>query len=272
MNSMDIKPHVARIKTLIETNPRKPNEYKKSILYQLFDITNPDVVDAPFIKQLKRCVLRIHPDKSQLPPEYFILAKYAYGVIKTNYENSQIEKSNVMEKYDALKNETILNVKIKPIIHIDENSPFTIDKFNSAFDEQTRYDREQTNQDRNDCLEWWRPQNNVSSYDNTDTIGNISYQPPIAAYVDPLEILNRQSTHQLVVHSGEITSCQADNGYHTAASSSTLPFADIRRVYHDKAWTDLDAISESNRARIQRDVMSSYNCLKNEFYTPLFDN
>ena len=58
--------------------------------YELPDLLNLFKLDYNFktedLKQAKRMVLMTHPDKSQLPKEYFLFFSKAYKIIYSIYE------------------------------------------------------------------------------------------------------------------------------------------------------------------------------------------
>jgi hypothetical protein len=63
--------------------------YSFKEVIDLFDLTDPNNITQEQLKQAKMKVLRTHPDKSRLPPEYFLFYKKAFEIIIEFYNNQQ---------------------------------------------------------------------------------------------------------------------------------------------------------------------------------------
>ena len=63
--------------------------YSFQELLQLFELTVPNEITENDLKRAKLIVLKTHPDKSRLPPEYFIFYKKAFEIIVEFYNTQQ---------------------------------------------------------------------------------------------------------------------------------------------------------------------------------------
>jgi len=63
--------------------------YSFQELLNLFEITNANNITNEQLKQAKLLVLKTHPDKSRLSPEYFLFYKKAFEIIVEFYNNQQ---------------------------------------------------------------------------------------------------------------------------------------------------------------------------------------
>ena len=77
--------------------------YSLDELFQLFDFTVNENINLDQIKQAKRKVLMMHPDKSKLPSEYFLFYKKAFELVVRTYDSQQKTSSVVPdEKIDYI--------------------------------------------------------------------------------------------------------------------------------------------------------------------------
>ena len=63
--------------------------YSFNELLNLFEITDPNNITTEQLKRAKILVLKTHPDKSRLSPEYFLFYKKAFEIIVEFYNNQQ---------------------------------------------------------------------------------------------------------------------------------------------------------------------------------------
>ena len=64
-------------------------------LLQLFDLKDNSYLTIEDIKRAKHKVLMIHPDKSNLPSEYFLFYKKAFELVHEQFQNTQKEHQTV---------------------------------------------------------------------------------------------------------------------------------------------------------------------------------
>jgi hypothetical protein len=58
-------------------------------LLQLFELNDATEITTEKLKRAKMMVLKTHPDKSRLPPEYFLFYKKAFEIVVEFYNNQQ---------------------------------------------------------------------------------------------------------------------------------------------------------------------------------------
>ena len=98
------------------------DNYTLNDLYNLFNIPLGNSLDEQLLKNAKQIVLKIHPDKSQLEPKYFIFFSGAYKRLYSIYE-FQNKKQFFNNCYNWLKPNGYL------IIHLIDRDKFSARKF-----------------------------------------------------------------------------------------------------------------------------------------------
>jgi hypothetical protein len=112
--------------------------YKFQEILDLFELTNK--ISEDDIKRCKKTVLMTHPDKSRLPPEYFLFYKKAFDVILEFYKNQtkttqEVTKENAQyTHFNPNSWDKNTNKKIGENINKMEHGEFN-NKFNQLFDD-----------------------------------------------------------------------------------------------------------------------------------------
>jgi hypothetical protein len=100
-SSYSLPQHCARRPVSIQQNnhPRAHNLQLKSYsfqeLLQIFDLSIDFHLED--LKRAKRKLMMVHPDKSNLPPEYFLFYKQAYEIIVQYYESNHRQNQPINE-------------------------------------------------------------------------------------------------------------------------------------------------------------------------------
>lgn len=82
--------------------------YSLDDLFALFDIATPTSITIEEMKRAKKKVLMTHPDKSGLPPDYFLFYKKAFDAVVKFWENQNKQNQAITEentKYQPVKTE-----------------------------------------------------------------------------------------------------------------------------------------------------------------------
>jgi hypothetical protein len=117
----------------IELNVEK---YSKEGLYKLFGITNHTLTEEN-MREIKRNVLKTHPDKSQNDPKYFIFFSKAYQRLYNIYEFQNKNKKNINDTEYIYDNDTENNHEyLKNVFEKDDLGLKNPDKFNEWFNKQ----------------------------------------------------------------------------------------------------------------------------------------
>ena len=139
--------------------------YSFKEVLDLFDLN--DNFNTEDLKRAKKKVLMIHPDKSNLPSEYFLFYKKAYEIIyhffEENIKQSKAVPTEKME-YDAMNTSHEMKSQINKSISSMKSGEFN-KKFNEVFDKNMSKSIENKN-------EWF--QKNEALYEESVTSkGNI---------------------------------------------------------------------------------------------------
>jgi len=129
------------------------DNYNLEDILHLFKI--PQYFDERHMKQAKQIVLKTHPDKSQLPPEYFIFYSKAYKVLYSIWEfrkKGDVDAENKNTEYTTLKDEekeVLLND------FFESNKKFkNVKNFNQWFNKEFEKNRLQNEQQEKGYGDW----------------------------------------------------------------------------------------------------------------------
>jgi len=138
--------------------------YSLEELYGLFKIQNYTLTDE-VMREAKKIVLKMHPDKSKIGPEFFLFYSKAYKRLFEIYEfqnKSEIKKHDTNDYYDS-QNVKTLDVLFETQSHLKDSNDF-----NKWFNKQ--FDKYKLEDERNDkgYGDW------LKSDDGVSNLGNIS--------------------------------------------------------------------------------------------------
>jgi hypothetical protein len=129
------------------------DNYNLEDILHLFKI--PQYFDENHMKQAKQIVLKTHPDKSQLPAEYFIFYSKAYKVLYSIWEfrkKGDVNSENKNTEYTTLKDEekeVLLND------FFESNKKFkNVKNFNQWFNKEFEKNRLQNEQQEKGYGDW----------------------------------------------------------------------------------------------------------------------
>lgn len=86
------------------------NTYSFDEILDLFNLTNANNITVQQLKDAKKIVLKMHPDKSRLPPEYFLFYKKAFEIIVDFFNNQN--KVNVQVPTTEIKYSVPTNISV----------------------------------------------------------------------------------------------------------------------------------------------------------------
>ena len=250
------------------------NNYELKDILNLFHI--PIHFEEKDLKKAKGIVLRIHPDKSRLPSEYFLFYSKAYKMLysvwefrQTTTKNTEYEKDEYSEKdkkrvlHDFLKerdfnvwfNEEFEKNKIKT--EADEGYG---EWFESTTDENTMDDFEakKKKQRMQDIIKYKEVEEITASAsikgENLGGIGNDigSYSSDLFSKL-PYQDLKKAHTETVIgVTDEDYDTMQKFNTveeYKTFRNSQNMqPFSDSQSMQYLRKKTELDSESSSKRA------------------------
>ena len=198
--------------------------YSFKEVLDLFDLN--DNFNMEDLKRAKKKVLMIHPDKSNLPSEYFLFYKKAYEIIyhffEENVKQSKAVPTEKME-YHAMNTSEQMKSQINESISTMKNGEFN-KKFNEVFDKNMSRPIENKNE--------WFQKNEALYEESASSKGNIG------------EAMNRirEQNSGLVRYNGVQTLNRGgtnlydddSNSYISCAPFSKLKFDDLRKVHKDE--------------------------------------
>jgi len=222
------------------------NEYSFSEILTLFNISSPNITDQ-HIKTAKRKLAQIHPDKSKLPPEYFVFFKAAYDRILYHYNKDKA----LNEKMES--NISKANIGYNPTEFKIEKSG---EKYsNAAFEHITDYNKKieiakQKNSWFSDASLDYEKINNI---DGTNGSGMrtrlVNNSLVVKQEIKPLYL---QSAGGSNFYDDDDES--NDTEYITCDMFGKLKYDDIRKVHNDFTVThvDMNSFSEKGRPNIEQ--------------------
>lgn len=239
--------------------------YSFKELLDLFNLSYNISIDE--LKHAKKRVLMTHPDKSNLPPEYFLFYKKAFEHIVNYYETTQkTNKTLPTEKpiYSVFKTEDITTTTEKAIekqINKIPKKEFN-KKFNKLFEENMAEKRINKN-------EW---------FSSDEPIYNIDKNITLSSMGDVIETI-KKSTSAVVMYNGVqelkhntggslYDDEENENQYVCSDPFGKLKYDDLRKVHKDQT---LIAVSEKEYTNIPKyNSVEQYNRVRNsEPLTPM---
>ena len=198
--------------------------YSFKEVLNLFDLN--DNFNMEDLKRAKKKVLMIHPDKSNLPSEYFLFYKKAYEIIyhffEENVKQSKAVPTEKME-YNAMNTSEQMKSQINESISTMKNGEFN-KKFNEVFDKNMSKPIENKN-------EWFKKnealyEESVTSKSNIgEAMNRIREQNSGLVRYNGIQSLNGGGTSLYDDDSNSYISCDP---------FSKLKFDDLRKVHKDE--------------------------------------
>lgn len=245
-------------------------------LLNLFEL-DPHHVSPEALKHAKKKVLRMHPDKSKLPPEYFLFYKKAFSVIVHMYENTIKTSQEVPTDRDMeyIPEKAIPEISTKQIRNTIEKIDATQfqTQFNRLFEE---HHATQIDPERN---RWFQEEDSMyEEVSRVQTVGQMG---------DALNSI-KQRSHQMIVHrdiqplsctQGSISGGRGNfydqdkededtmGDYITSDPFSKLKFDDLRKVHKDQT---VFSVNERDIDKVPRyNSVDAYQRARGNGYVPM---
>ena len=246
-----------------QTQKQKHNldlaSYSFDEILQMFDLTY--AISIEDLKRAKRKVLMSHPDKSSLPPDYFLFYKRAFELV-VNYQQSHSRQSQIVNEHTS--------VEYVPLTETDTNTKRQLSEKTKTDHFQQRFNElfEQNMAEKPDPTrnEWFRSESTSSLYETQGTVSASNLNSSFES------IKSRQREQGLVRYTGirELSSFAggASSFYDTGPSTmganpdgmdddiyvssdpfSKLKFEDLRKVHKDQT---VFAVSEQDYANVPK--------------------
>jgi hypothetical protein len=216
--------------------------YTLEELLDLFHLQAHDM-DIDSLKRAKKQVLMMHPDKSKLPPEYFLFYKKAFDIIVRMYDHVQKVSHTVSEQTYVAEKSDISNKQFRQ--NLGKIPPEEFQKtFHSLFEQHVK---KPVSTDKH---KWFST--DTSPYDDY-TVQNATQ---MSAAIE--QIKERQK--DLVVYKGvtllsDTSSSNSlyerddENEYVECDPFSKLKFEDLRKVHRDQT---VFSVRDSDLSQIHR--------------------
>jgi hypothetical protein len=201
------------------------------------------------LKQAKKKVLQMHPDKSHLPPEYFLFYKRAYEKIVDLYDD--LDRQNRRPTKESTKyntnilasngRETVFDFDHSIKKQIDKRGADDTEKFNRDFNdlfEKNMLQRPNAAKNNWFCAEvddTTAPYKVPTTGVSVGTIGKIMEDMKTAAASSALTLRNREVKDYY--HSGGVSVSnlyEDDDNNYICASGGGLQYDDIRKVHKNE--------------------------------------
>ncbi len=196
------------------------NNYDLDSLVALFKI--PIHFEEHHLKQAKKTVLAMHPDKSNLDKEYFLFFSKAYKIIYNIYQFKTKSTTRKVEEYNKLKYADTQDEKEydkQQVINKLTQSKHFIKTFNEMFD------KHYTQKDHG-YGEWLTSQ---------EDIHNVSQEDFNTLKEKTRSIVIRQEVEGVDIYAGDILGADTvDNGY------GTNQYEDLKYAYTDALVLGVD--------------------------------
>lgn len=232
------------------------NMYKFKEILDLFQLDYKISIED--LKKARMMVLKMHPDKSRLPPDYFLFYKKAFDIV-LKYYNENTKTSVEVPTTEQIYEPESVDKRMAHTIHKamnDMGNDHFQKKFNQLFDENMK----KPQRDNND---WFKNNDPLYQFDN------ISSTAALAGAVESI----KQKNAALIKYNG-VENLSSGNGtygnlydddeefsdtYVTCDPFSKLKFEDLRKVHKDQTVL---AVSESDFSKMK--TFSSMDHLQRE--------
>jgi hypothetical protein len=249
--------------------------YSLEELLSLFGLTAYNI-STNDLRQAKKRVLMLHPDKSKLDSKYFLFYKKAFDVIVQFYDNQNRQHKQVDGKELVYQpnedNDNSTSDNINKQINDISNSDFQ-DKFNRLFESNNMGNRPDTTQN-----EWFKqednefkiPEGKISRNEMGDAFNRVKQQSNSVIKYNGVQ----EMSHTTSV--GNSSLYEDTDQYVSCDPFGKLQYDDLRKVHRDQTVLavsehDFDqsktykSVDEFNRARSQY----SYDPLEKEKATTM---
>jgi hypothetical protein len=231
-----------------DNHPRVHNldirQYGLDEIYDLFGVRR-DTLSIEDLKKAKHRVLMTHPDKSGMPPDYFIFYKKALEVLATDYaEMHRVEQSNSrmtelqQSGYEYAHGGGEEDDRLRSVATNAASGDRFQRDFNRIFEEQMQ---QKIDESRNDWFRDDRATYDTSKISKSNTVQSMAQnmeeikrqQRAVARYTGGV----REMTHHIgtrLYEDQENGTEDTDDQYISGDPFAKLKFEDLRRVHKDE--------------------------------------
>jgi hypothetical protein len=223
------------------------NSYSLDELLGLFNLNYNITLND--LKNAKKQVLMLHPDKSKLSSDYFLFYKKAFETIVQLFENNNKQNQKITEdttKYEPLDNGLNKSTIQKVTTVAGEMNPKDFqNKFNELFENNMA---KKVDQQKN---EWFSKDEALYKSDTSVSSKNMG-QVFDSMKQQNAELVRYRGIQEIKLNNGTRLYDEdedEDDGYVTCDPFSKLKFDDLRKVHKDQT---IFAVSESDYSKVQQ--------------------
>ncbi len=222
------------------------NMYSLNEILGLFDLTYSMSIED--LKRAKKKVLMLHPDKSRLPPDYFLFYKKAFDIVVQFYENNNKQNQKITDettKYKPFENQ-YNKATVKKMTSVIGEIPVDEfqNKFNKLFEENMVHKPDPS---RNEWFSKDDPLYQTSEQVSSGNLGRVfdSMKQKSA------QLVTYRGVQELNLNAGgsRLYDEEESDDYVTSDPFSKLKFDDLRKVHKDQT---IFAVSEKDIDKVQQ--------------------
>lgn len=213
--------------------------------YKLEDITNlfkiPLVFNEADMRSAKLAVLKTHPDKSQLPKEYFLFFSSAYKMLYQVYSFRSGKNRNKKESYDEIIEEEAVDANEDSMkLCVEKVKRLNAAEFNKLFNEHYEKCKIEMEEDAG-YEDWFRSQQDDDG-NGGDDLTNASWDQRVS-HIDKkkqtlrenMALVSKNDLESVNIYGGGST-----NGYalgqgalqeHSSGLFSSLQYEDLKKAH-----------------------------------------
>ena len=214
--------------------------------YKLEDITNlfkiPLVFNEVDMRSAKLAVLQTHPDKSQLPKEYFLFFSSAYKMLYQVYSFRSGKNRNKKESYDEVIEEEAVDANEDSMkLCVEKVKRLNAAEFNKLFNEHYEKCKIEMEEDAG-YEDWFRSQQHDDENNGGDDLTNASWDQRVS-HIDKkkqtlrenMALVSKNDLESVNIYGGGST-----NGYalgqgalqeHSSGLFSSLQYEDLKKAH-----------------------------------------
>jgi hypothetical protein len=226
--------------------------YSLDELLGLFDLNYTTTLEE--LRRAKKSVLMLHPDKSRLPPDYFLFYKKAFEIVVEHFNSENKKNQPVTEENSQYKplesqyNKSTVQ-KVKTMVHEMPVNEFQ-NKFNQLFEENM------VSKPDSSKNEWFKKDEPI--YKTTEQVSSKNMGKVFDGFKQQTsELIRYRGVQHMASSSGTQLYDDDESHYITSDPFSKLKFDDLRKVHKDQT---IFAVSEKDYGNMpQYSSIDQYN-------------
>ena len=252
--------------------------YKLEDIVKLFKI--PLVFNESDLRTAKLAVLQTHPDKSQLPKEYFLFFSSAYKMLYQVYTFRSGKNRNNKESYKEIVDEETVDASEDSMkLCVDKVKRLSAADFNKLFNEHYEKCKIEMEEDVG-YEDWFRSQNRDE--DDGDDMTNASWDQRVSridkkkqTLRESLALVSKNDLECVNIYGGSTNGFALGQGApaeHSSGLFSSLQYEDLKKAHtetvipvtHDD-YVNSKKFNNTHDLKVFRDLnLKSYNYDKEE--------